>query len=276
MIVDCRWMDERFEAYCCDRLEEGERRLAESHLKECLHCREELVGLEAIDPLVKDVFRHRLNVARSPRAPQMRLRVFPVAAAALAVIAVVAAVVSMRTSAPTPVLPPIAIQAPAPLESVEPKQTEEPAINRAKPDEIRPTVPSVIPPAGRSNNGELFAVIDPAGYVRRLEDFRGYVLVVGVWSDNQPQAAQNLNQVYRTFANNASFRLLGVANGPQNPVAGVTFPIVYNYDSQLLGAKESEFVVIDADGAERLRGSLVTDTSNLIQDIRSALQLKLK
>jgi hypothetical protein len=268
-------MDSRFEAYCCDRLDDSEWRLAESHLKDCSQCREELAGLNAVDPLVKDVFRHRLSVARSPRAPQLRLRVFPVAATALAIIAVVTGLVFIRPTVNAPELPPVAIQAPvAPTESVEPKPAEvEPDVARAKPDEIRPAVPpSVIPPPGRLTNGEPFAVIDAAGYVRHLEDFRGYVLVVGVWSDDQPQAAQNLDQVYRTFASNANFRLLGVANGPQNVVPGATFPIVYNYDSRLLGAKESEFVVIDAKGTERLRGSLLTDTSNLLQGVRSALQ----
>ena len=270
MTVDCKWMNTNLEAYCCDRLSSDELRQAKSHIENCQTCQEELRDLRAVDPLVKELFRYRLAVARTPAAPR---RLVPAAAAVALAGGVLAIALLVRPGSQPIELPSPSLPTRSAVEQIIPKDTEA-GVTRAKPDATAALSPSAGPVNGSTagNSSEAFAVIDPAGYVRRLEDYRGNVLVFGVWSPDQPQAARNLEAIYRTFTTNTRFRLLGISNRRQQTPAGITFPVVYNHESRLLGARESEFVVIDGTGAERLRGSLLTDTAGSLQRIRAILE----
>ena len=270
MTVDCKWMSAHLEAYCCDRLSGEECAQARLHFETCSACREELAGLEAIDPLVKKLFRYRMAVARSPRTAAPRRRWVPATAAVLALSAVLVVALFLRpVSVPSPdQTPAIAPATPAITQESVPKDAGPEDVARAKPDAIANPAsgPAAAPPPA-AGNLEPFSVIDPGGYVSKLENYRGYVLVFGVVSANG-QDAQNLDRIYQTYAANAKFRLLGVS--PSRP-ADSRFPLVRNFNSTLLGARDGEFVVLDANGTERLRGSLLTDTATLDRTIRTLL-----
>jgi hypothetical protein len=268
--MDCKWMNAHFEAYCCNRLSPHDEGIADSHIQSCEACQEELRGLNAIDPMIKELFRQRLAAASARRTAPSR-RFVPAAAGAALAAAAIALVLLFNPGSETPDPQAVPAQAQSAQQTV-PKDDGPAAIDRAKPDEAGAPLSSAAATGTNSNAAaEAFAVIDPAGYVRRLEDYRGYVLVFGVWSPDQPQAAANLEEIYRTFARDTRFRLIGVSSR-REPAPDVIFPVVYNSDSRLLGARESEFVVIDAGGAERLRGSLLTDAADTIRSVRTVLE----
>ena len=112
---------------------------------------------------------------------------------------------------------------------------------------------------------------DPAGYSRTLADYRGYTLLIGVWSSNQPNSAANLERLYKTFGSNPKLRLIGVTNERQAKPANTTFPVLYNQGSRLLDAKEGDFVLVNSTGSILLRGSLKEDSGSLEKSLRAAL-----
>ena len=61
MTIDCSWLNDNLEAYCCDRLSAEEQRRAKSHLETCETCSRELESIEAIDPLVRNLLQYRLR-----------------------------------------------------------------------------------------------------------------------------------------------------------------------------------------------------------------------
>ena len=273
-MTDCEWMNANQEAYCCDRLTGEDLRRATSHIDACDACREELHQLNAVSPMVQELFQYRLAVARTRRTLQAPQRLVP-ATAAVALAGGVLAIVLLLKPATLPVVTQTPLPSPqTAAEQVIPKTEDAGSIDRAKPDAATPPaapVSGAVAP-NAANNAEPFAVVDPAGYVRRLEDYRGNVLVVGVWSPAQPQAARNLDDVFRAFTNNPNFRLVGVLTPRQGVTSSYTFPVVYNYDSRLLGIQESQFIVFDAVGKEQLRGSLLADTARLNQTVRALLE----
>lgn len=267
-MTECQWMSANQEAYCCDRLSDGDLQRATTHIESCEYCREELREINAVDPLVKNLFRRRLAAARVPRAPR---RLVPATAAVALAGGVLAIVLLLRPGASPVDTPAVSFAPPAVTSEVVPKSAAETAVTRAKPDGT--AAPAALTPAAPTDGDatEAFSIIDSAGYVRRLEDFRGNVLVVGVWSADQTQVVRNLEQIYRAFARETKFRMVSVLVPRKTAPSGIAFPVVYNYDSRLLGLKDSEFVVIDRTGEERLRGSLLTDTANLNQTIQALL-----
>jgi hypothetical protein len=144
---------------------------------------------------------------------------------------------------------------------------------RAKPDAA--TRPSPATPIGPEPivplDAPKFAVIDPSGYATGLQDYRGHIVLIGIWSADQPEAAQNLQRVYQAFGTRRELRILGVSRRNQDRLPGTTFPIVFNNGSRLLEVQNSEFVVIDKDGREQMRGSLAGDVKVLIPQIRARL-----
>jgi hypothetical protein len=114
--------------------------------------------------------------------------------------------------------------------------------------------------------------MDPAGYSRTVEDYRGYVLLMGVWNLDQPLAAANLEQLYRTFGPDARVRILGVSNQRLTKPSGTTFPVAYNQGSRLFGAASGDFVVLDQTGVVKIRGSLLSDSANIANAVRTALR----
>ena len=111
---------------------------------------------------------------------------------------------------------------------------------------------------------------DPAGYSHTADEYRGHVVVIGIWSVDQPEATGNLDWLYRTYAANTKLRFFGVSKIGQTKPANVTFPVVYNQGSKVFGARPGDFVVLDENGSVELRGSLVKD----FDSIRKLLQGK--
>jgi hypothetical protein len=275
MTVDCQWVEKNLEALFSEKLGEEESRLFRAHVESCVPCRREVQALNAIDPLIKSYFQHELRIARRPRAIN-RARVFGLSAAA-AVFAAVLVLLVMRTPQTPSVLPPVANSEPsAPV--VEPptpppiKEHEPAEVLRSKPTAGEPNAtPDVRPqksPAVTANSPD-FLVTDPAGYSHNIEEYRGRVVVVGVWSRNQAESIANLERLYRANATNTKLRLLGVSNEHEPKPTNTTFPIFYNQGSKLFGAKPGEFVLLDENGAAELRGSLVKDFDNLTKALRA-------
>jgi hypothetical protein len=120
-----------------------------------------------------------------------------------------------------------------------------------------------------TSNSPDFLVTDPAGYSHNIEEYRGRVVVVGVWSHDQAESIANLERLYRANATNEKLRLIGVSNQHEPKPANTTFPIFYNQGSKLFGAKPGEFVLLDESGTAELRGSLVKDFDNLAKALRT-------
>jgi hypothetical protein len=272
MNVDCQWVGKNLEALFCDALTESEERLARTHIKNCTSCRNEAHVLNAIDPLIKSYFRRELEIARRPRVIH-KGRIFSISGAAAAVFGVLLLLL-IRTPQPSPALAPVPVAEVAPHASVDSaapiKQngTEEPL--RAKPS-LEPSAPPDRQPRATAvigANAPEFLVTDPAGYSHTLDEYRGHVVVIGVWSRNQAESVANIERLYRAFAANQKFRFLGVSTEQQPKPANTTFPVVYNQGSKILATGPGEFVLLDEKGAVELRGSLMKDFDRL----RKALQ----
>ena len=170
-------------------------------------------------------------------------------------------VVATSTEAPVPAVPKLSTS--APQERAKPQP--------AAPDPAIPNVANAVAPAAADDTRPDFLVTDAAGYSRTLKDYRGYILIFGVWNGKQPRTVASLERVYQTFGPNTKLRILGVANEHQLKPPTATFPIVYNQGSTLLGAKESEFLIVEAGGTVRARGSLLQDPDQVVATIQSAL-----
>jgi hypothetical protein len=274
MKVDCEWLGENLESYFCDQLTTDEHRRALAHIQDCPACQAEVVALRNVDPLIKTYFRHELSLARAPR--RMRAWLVPAGAATLGVI--LTAGVLLWTSAPASepqALPAIAGAQPANgvPEPEAPKDSGNAAPLRAKPDALDQVSPPVNPAApAYQSASEEFLVTDTAGYARTLADYRGYILLLGVWSANQPQSVSNLERLYQTFGSNARIRVLGVSNQRQTRPAGATFPIAFNNASRLFGANPGDLVMLDESGVVQLRGSLLNDPVTTAEALNAALK----
>ncbi|HET9131060.1 MAG TPA: hypothetical protein VFO86_08945, partial [Terriglobia bacterium] len=122
-----------------------------------------------------------------------------------------------------------------------------------------------------TDNSPAFLVTDPSGYSRNLEDYRGHVLLIGVWSGDRPEAAQNIQRLYESFGNRKEVRILCVTSRDQERPTGMTCPMVFNNGSRLLETKSSDFVIVDKEGSVQLRGSLAGDTNALSTKVRAKL-----
>src|SRR5690349_3845898 len=67
MKVDCQWIEENLEALSFERLSPEDDYRARTHVDSCSHCREKLADLKIVDPLIKQLFRQNLAIARTPR-----------------------------------------------------------------------------------------------------------------------------------------------------------------------------------------------------------------
>jgi hypothetical protein len=172
-----------------------------------------------------------------------------------------------------PIVSPPQSGANASVESVPPVKDEvETPVERAKPtvppDQAPNAKPIVAPPV--TPNSPDFVVTDAAGYEHTLQDYRGHVVVIAMWSARQLETASNFERLYKAYGTNPKFRFLGVTNERQKKPTNLTFPVVYNQGSKLFGAQPGEFVVVDPMGSVQLRGLLVKDFDAL----RKALQAK--
>ncbi len=278
MNVDCQWIEKNLEPLFCGTLSPEDQVRARRHIEDCGACAKEVAALNSIDPLVKTHFQAELQRAlRRPAFGPRRFAKGRLAFNAAAVLAFSLLVVAiLRTpqntanrsassreeaaaSEPSPPAPPV-------------KPTDTTTVERAKPAESAPdnsaqTSRIVATPAPSAPD---FLVVDPAGYSRTLNDYRGYFLVIGILNSGQPEATANLERIYKTFNSNPKFRFIGVSNDRQAKPAKTTFPMAYNHGSKLFGALPGEFVLLDEMGSILLRGSLAKDLDRL----QTALQAK--
>jgi hypothetical protein len=274
MNVDCQWIEKNLEALFCDGLSEGDDRLARAHIDACASCRSQVQALRAIDPLIKSHFRHELEIARRPRLLH-KGRVLGLTGAAAAVVALSLLLVMRTPSLNSPValpgvLPPsaaptVSVETPAPIkteEQPEPIRAKPSAAPAASPDRQAPTPPPV------TSDATDFLVTDPAGYSHSIGDYRGHMVVIGVWKSDQTETVSNLERLYKANAANTNLRLLAVSTDRSPKPANTTFPIVYNQGSKLFGAQPGEFVVLDENGVIELRGSLVKNFDTLTKVLR--------
>ena len=273
MNVDCQWVGKNLEALFCDALTESEERLARTHIKNCTSCRNEAHALNAIDPLIKSYFRRELEIARRPRVIH-KGRIF-ISGAAAAVFGALLLLL-IRTPQPSPPLAPVPAAevallaasedtaAPIKQNGTEEPQRAKPTLEPSAPPDRQPRVTAVV-----GANAPEFLVTDPAGYSHTLDEYRGHVVVIGVWSRNQAESVANIERLYRAFAANPKFRFLGVSSEQQPKPANTTFPVVYNQGSKILGTGPGEFVLLDENGAVELRGSLLKDFDGLTKALRS-------
>lgn len=272
--MDCQWIENNLEALFCDRLDQEQSRNARAHIETCAACRSEVQALDAIDPLIKRYFQGELKRAAPPRVVPAG-RIFGLSAASLALVAILL-FVALRAPQTNPSAPdlPAAVQPPAvaqtqPSEPVKNSDSATTAIERTKPVEpagAADRMPSAQP--ARSSNAPEFQIIDAAGYARRLEDFRGHIVVMGVWSGAPSEAVANFERLYTAYGSDARFRFLGISNESLAKPANATFPVFYNQGSKLLGVQSGEFVMLDENGSGVLRGSLLKD----FEELQRALQ----
>jgi hypothetical protein len=242
-----------------------------------VNCRQQVEDLNAVDPLIKRVFHHDLAIARVPRTRRSLGVYAGVATTAVAGIILLVAITLSRlpvTEAP----PPVQATAPVP-EVVEPpkvvKVPVSPAINRAKPDVVSPDLAqrqgvSARTPVAAANAPD-FMVMDTAGYSRTLDNYRGYILVFGVVTPERAQAIANLERVYQTFGGDSKLRILGITLERGLQPGTATFPSVQNQGSTLMGATDSDLLIVDQFGTVRWRGSLLDDTGRLLSSIQTTL-----
>jgi len=273
---DCQWVENNLEAIFCETLTPELNQRARQHINGCDSCRQEVEALTAVDSLVRRNFRRDLQTAQSPRVMN-RTRVLGLSSAALATVAVLLFVV-VRASQNDPVLPTVptpgapaataSADLPAPVPNDAPNDVQR-AKPTAAPDRESPPVAGLATSA--SENGPDFLVIDPAGYSHTVDEYRGHIVVIGVWSNDQPQPTGNLERLYKANASNTKIRFLGVSNDSndsQRRPASTTFPVAYNQGSKIFGARVGEFVLLNEAGTIQLRGSLTNDFDSL----RKALQ----
>jgi hypothetical protein len=272
MNVDCTWLTRNLESYFCDGLSPDDDRLARSHIQQCAKCREEIQSFTAIDSLMQKYFHQQLALAQNRRRRSMTVIYAGTAATVLAAMLVV--VVSLRTpenrpESNTAPLPHQVVAVPDTTPPMDPviKNDQNGETTRAKPGE--PAGPqrqaASSPGTGERTGFDVpeFLVTDPAGYSRTLQDYRGYTLVLGIWSSDVPESIAAMERIYRTFSANTQLRILGVSRRREGKPANTTFPIAYNQGSRLLNAQAGEFVLVDPAGSILRRGSLTTEFDDL-------------
>src|SRR5215831_3926384 len=142
MNVNCQWIETNLESLFCDTLTEEESRLARAHIEDCTSCRKEAQALNAVDPVIKNYFRHELEVARRPRFVH-KGRVFGFSTAAGALVIVLSLLV-LRTPQPAPLTAPVAL---APTVPPVPQPNTPAPIKQNDPGEVQRAKPSAEPSA---------------------------------------------------------------------------------------------------------------------------------
>jgi len=282
MRIDCGWVSAKLEQYFTDQLDREQARLLAEHLESCENCHREVQSLHSVDDMVRQLFRRRLAVAQSPQLVHRRtLRPLALSGAGLALASVLTFAVwthQPNTPGPSPIAlaPPAAPQTNYPAsDPPPPAEPKTPAADQT--DRTKPALKAPAPPNRRADvpvapDAPAFVVTDPAGYSRTLEDYRGSIVLFGRWSANQPETAKNLERLYQAFGGNARIRLFGVPSRREDRLPGTSFPNMFNNGSQLLGARNGQFVLVDTTGKTRLLGSLTGDGESLVTKVRTQLE----
>ena len=273
---NCQWFNSRIEAYFSDDLNNEELQLCRSHLAACPACAQEVESLRNIDSRLRQVFQHRLRLAlEKPQHHGTHSRVWKVAFAGVGLAAVALVLISGPMLFTEPPGPPHLSQVPPGLPPMtdggeKPKATGTAEVNRLKPTSGSPAKVASQPNLdSAAPDGPEFAVTDAAGYTATLENYKGRILLFGLVSSEQKAAVANLQQIYEAFGADPGIRIVGVARRDDS-FAGTTFPRYFNQGSKLMGIQEGEFLLIDADGKSRFKGSL----SDAAQTARLRTQLE--
>ena len=279
MTTNCQWCQSKLESYFAEELAPEDLQLFQAHLASCTTCSREVQELRDIDPMVRQVLQRRLVQARAAGRWNTRPRVWKVALAGsgIALAAVLGiGMLALRQEPPTTTTagakPPEIVQpAPSPV-IANPREKISQAVD---PKLVKPGDGTSVPPAPqpeldrRALNGPEFAVIDASGEGATLETYKGHVLLFGVVSSDQKEGIANLQELYLAFGSNPNVRIFGVPDRRDDKIEGATFPLRFNHASKLLGAQNGQFVIVDAAGGSRLRGSL----SNAADVTRARTQL---
>ena len=272
MTDDCKFVESNLEDFLTDQADAATQGRLEQHLETCKGCRDEVAGYEEVDRRVGVYFDRQVAIANAGRS--VRVGTFA-AASVMAGVALVALVLWLPGSSDQPVVSvPMASESPATGEAVVDevaKATDLPATSRAKPatdsgeGNLSETIETIETIEPMTSGGEVaapldqaFAVTDPAGYSYTMSDFSGSVMVIAVF-DEQSSGVPAFQQAYDAFGATPNLRFLGVTLTPSSQPDGVTFPVMLNRGSSLVGTPAGEFVVVTAEGKVHTRGSLEND-----------------
>ena len=264
-MTNCEWTNSKIEAYFTDELTAEDWQRFQTHQAGCAECRQQIESLKHMDTLVRGVLQRRIAIARLASQTNTRPRVVRIMLAGMGVaVAALLLVTALPFLQQQPPAPPITTNVPAPpnlLEDVKKDNTTQ-NTDRTKPDEAKPAVAVVptldpIPP-----DAPDFAISDAAGYTTTLETYRGRVFLFGVVSRDEKKAVAGLQEIHDALASNNAIRIVGVTRRHEENLEGGTFPVFFNHGSKLFGIGDGEFLLVDAAGTPRLKGTL-SETGNV-------------
>jgi hypothetical protein len=266
--TNCHWYQSKLEAFFSEELPAEDLELFKTHLVSCEDCSRQVRELNGIDPAVRQVFQHRLATARAAAQWNTRPRVWKLALAGSTVAAALILGVSLLTNPGAAPKSDIVQQqqlAPEPkleqvVEAPKQKTSEAGDPKLAKPTEGTPVPPAPQPELDRRPvDGPEFAILDPNnGQSNTLEDYRGRALLFGVISSEEKEAIANLQALYKEFGTNPKVFVRAVPEHRDDKIEGATFPVWYNHGSKLMGVQKGQFVLLDASGASKMKGSLAS------------------
>ena len=263
---DCQWTESKTESYFTDTLSAEDLQRFQTHLATCAACARSVQSFQDIDMLVRGVFQHRVGVAMRAAQINTRPRVFKIALAGIGLAAAVLLLTLGTTFLQQEPAPPTALQTPPAPPALQNEVKKDNAVETsgkyAKPELGTPTRPALDASLdANAPNAPEFAVTDAAGYTATLDTYKGRALVFGVIARDQKPGIAGLQQIYNALNANRGIHIIGVSRTEEN-IDGVTFPIVYNHGSKLLGVPDGQFLLLDASGARVLQGSL-TDAGDI-------------
>jgi hypothetical protein len=270
-MTNCEWANSKIEAYFTDELSGEDQKRFQTHLAVCAECMEEVESLRHMDTLVRGVFRRRIAIAQLAAQTNPRPRILRIVFAGAGLAVAAALLVTGIPLFQQPPAPPITTKIPEPpklQEDVKKDNTAQNSTYQAKPGVTTPPKPTVeptldsIPP-----DAPDFAISDAAGIP---ETYRGRMFLFGVVSRDQRAAITGLQQIHNALASTSAVRIVGVTRRHEEDFEGATFPVFVNHGSKLFGIKDGEFLLVDATGTPRLKGTL-SDRGNVAR-VRSQLE----
>ncbi len=274
MSNDCQWVESRLEDFLSDSADSEVRTRIESHLETCDECRHEVEGYGEIDKRVRAYFEHQL--ARAESGARLNLRPMRLAGA-FAGVGAIALALWMGIGILDPEVAP-ALEEATVADSTDEgpvlKAAEGGDILRAKPaegeavpdlDGLTTGPDTVVPPL--PDVAREFYVTDRAGYSQTLADYSGSILVLGVFDRTGHDAFED---AYTAYSTDARFRFVGVPLSSDIRPGNITFPLLSNRGSSLLGTPAGAFTVVGPDGAILRRG--LFDVDSLVDVLRASLE----
>ena len=274
MSKDCQWVESRLMDFLSDSADLDVRTRIDSHLETCHTCRNEVEGYGEIDKRVRAYFDHQLALAEGGGRLSFRpMRL----AGAFAGVGVVAIALWMGMGTSELELPPALEEATLAATAVDDsvlKALEETDVLRAKPEEstaipdqdLRTAEPNAVAAPSPDVTGDLY-VTDAVGYSQTLADYSGSILVLGVFDETGHFAFEEAHAAYGT---DARFSFVGVSLNPNTLPETITFPLMSNRGSSLLGTPAGAFTIVGPDGAIHRRGLFEVDS--LVDVLGSSLE----